>query len=148
MKIPEKENEKKGGLMKIPEMVCKAITGQSLHLIATASKEGKPNLIYVKFLKVYSETQLMVANNKFFKTEKNLLENPKMAIVVLDKETGKSYQLKGSVEIHKKGKEFEDCIEWVKETRVRESKPEMVPKAAVLLNVEEIYCGAERIKED
>ena len=56
--------------MKIPENVRKAIAEQSLHLIATASKEGKPNLIYVKFLKVYNEMQLMVANNKFFKTEK------------------------------------------------------------------------------
>ena len=93
--------------MKIPEKVKKAIAVQDLHLVATASREGKPNLIYVKFLKIYNEEKLMVANNKFFKTEKNLLENPKMAGVVLDKETGKAYQLKGSVEIHKKGNVFE-----------------------------------------
>ena len=134
--------------MKIPEKAQKAIVGQDLHLVATASREGKPNLIYVKFLRVYNEKRLMVANNKFFKTEKNLLENPKMAVVVLDKETGKAYQLKGSVEIHKEGNVFEECVKWVKETRIKESKPEMVPKAAVVLNVEEIYCGAERIEED
>ena len=90
----------------------------------------------------------MIANNKFFKTEKNLLENPKMTIVVLDRETGKAYQLKGSVEIYKEGSVFEECVEWVKKTRIKESKPEIVPKAAVVLNVEEIYCGAKKIEED
>jgi len=134
--------------MKIPKKVLKAIEGQKLHLVATASSKGSPNLIYVGFLKVYSKTQLMVANNKFFKTEKNLLENPKMTSLVLDQETGKAYQLKGNVEIYKEGNVFEECVKWVKETRIRESKSEIIPKAAVLMNVEEIYCGAETIEED
>ncbi len=134
--------------MKIPEKIQKVIAEQTLHLIATASKKGKPNLIYVKFLKVFSKTQLMIADNKFFKTEKNLLENPKIAIVVFDKKEGRTYQLKGSVEIFKEGSVFEECVKWVKKTRIKEAKSAMVPKAAVLMNVKEIYCGAEKIEED
>ncbi len=132
--------------MKIPENIQKTISTQDLHLIATADLAGKPNLIYVKFLKVYNDRQLLIANNKFFKTQKNLAANPKMSVLVLDKETGKSYQLKGGTETHGDGSVFEDCAKWVGEERIKESKPEMVPKAAVVLSVEEIYCGAKKIE--
>ncbi len=130
--------------MKIPQQIQEVIEKQELYTLSTASKEGIPNEIYVKFLKVYNEYQILIANNKFFKTEKNLLDNPKLAFVVWDKEQKKAYQIKGTAEIHKEGKIFEDTVNWVEDLR---SAPTIYPKSAVIVNVEEIYCGAERIEE-
>ena len=72
--------------MKIPKHIQEIIDKQELHILSTSTKDGLPNIIYLKFLKVYNDKQILIANNKFFKTETNLLENPKISFVVLDKE--------------------------------------------------------------
>ncbi len=128
--------------MNIPDYIQKAINDQGLYILGTSSKENVPNLIYVKFLKVYNDSQILIANNKFFKTEKNLKENPQMSFVILDKESGKSYQLKGNVKIYQDGPIFEETVKWVEELR---HNPTTEAKSAVILNIEEIYCGAEKI---
>lgn len=126
--------------MKIPDYIKEIINNQELHTICTASKDGHPNIVYVKFLKVYDDDKVLVANNKFHKTEQNLKENPRMSFVVI--EDKKAYQIKGSTETHTQGPVFDDTVSWVKEKR-----PDMYPKAGVLINVEEIYNGAEKIEE-
>jgi predicted pyridoxine 5'-phosphate oxidase superfamily flavin-nucleotide-binding protein len=128
--------------MKIPKYIQKAINDQELYVLGTSSKDKMPNLIYVKFLKVYNDSQILIADNKFFKTDKNLKENSQMSFLILDKNTGKSYQLKGSVEIYQNGPIFEETVKWVEELR---SSSTTQAKSAVILNVEEIYSGANKI---
>ena len=130
--------------MKIPKYIQEIINKQKLHVLSTSTKKGTPNIIYLKFIKVYNDEQILIANNKFFKTEKNLLENPKISFVVLDNENKKSYQIKGDVEFHKDDQIFKDVLNWVEEKR---SNPTTYPKSAIILNVREIYCGAEKISE-
>ena len=130
--------------MKIPKHIQNVINNQGIHILSTSTKEGIPNIIYLTFLKVYNDNQILIANNKFSKTEKNLIENPKISFVVLDKENRKSYQIKGAVEIHKDDKIYEDTVEWVKTKR-----PDMnSPKSGIILNVEKIYSGAEKVFEE
>ena len=130
--------------MKIPKHIQNTINNQEVHILSTSTKEGVPNIIYLKFLKVYNDDQILIANNLFSKTEKNLIENPRISFVVLDKENRKAYQMKGTVEIHKEDKIYEDTVEWIKIKR-----PDMnSPKSGIILNVEEIYSGAEKISEE
>ena len=131
--------------MEIPKHIQEVIDKQELHILSTSTKEGTPNIIYLKFIKVYNDEQILIANNKFFKTEKNLLENPKISFVVLDKENKKSYQIKGTVEFHKNDQIFKDTVEWVENKR---SGPTTYPKSGIILNVKEIYCGAIKISEE
>jgi len=42
------------------------INKQELHILSTSTKEGTPNIIYLKFIKVYNDEQILIANNKFF----------------------------------------------------------------------------------
>ena len=128
--------------MKIPKHIQDTINSQEVHILSTSTKEGVPNIIYLKFLKVYNDNQILIANNKFFKTEKNLIENPRISFVVFDKENRKSYQIKGTVEFHKDDPIFQDTVEWVKNVR---SGSTTYPKSGIILNVKEIYCGAEQI---
>ena len=131
--------------MKIPKYIQQIINKQELHTLSTSTKDGIPNIIFLKFLKVYNDEQILIANNKFSKTEKNLLENPRISFVVLDKENHKSYQIKGNVEIHKDDKIFKDTVEWVEKER---TSPAIYPKSGITLDVEEIYCGTEKIYEE
>jgi len=131
--------------MRIPGYVRDVIGGQDLHILATAIREGVPNVVYVRFLRVYDDERVLIADNKFFKTASNLGENPRASFVVLDKVKGVSYQLKGSVVFHRDGGVFEEAVEWV-ESLVDD--PSITPKAAVLFDVEEIYCGEEKLPEE
>ena len=128
--------------MVIPQDIQEIIGKQNLYYLATASKDGKPNLICLTFIKVYDDYQLLIADNKFEKTRKNLEENPQIAIVVYDEASRASYQLKGTASLHTEGDCFEDTISWVNE---RIPDGHIKPKAGVVLNVEEIYCGTERV---
>ncbi len=49
----------------------------------------------------------MIGDNFFNKTLKNLEENPRICILCYDSETKRSYQIKGSVKVHKSGPEFD-----------------------------------------
>lgn len=132
-------------VMIIPEHIRGVIDGMDLHVLATASREGVPNVVYVRFLRVYDDERILIADNKFFKTASNLGENPRASFVVLDKKKGVSYQVKGTVEFHRSAGVFEETVEWV-ESLVDD--PSITPKAAVLFGVEEIYCGADKIPEE
>ncbi len=129
--------------MKIPKHIQKLINEESIHILSTSSKDGIPNTIYLKFLKVYNDQQILIANNKFFKTEKNLIENPNMSFLIFDKENKKAYQLKGNVEFHKDDEIFSETVKWVEKERL---SPGTFPKSGILMTIKEIYSGAKRIE--
>ncbi len=126
--------------MKIPEHIKDVIANQKVHVLSTSSRDGKPNTIYLTFLRIRDDEHVLIADNKFFKTEKNLKENPVLSFLVMDEKNRKAYQLKGRTEMYTEGEIFQETVRWVKER-----KPDLVPKAAVLMEVEEIYSGADRI---
>jgi predicted pyridoxine 5'-phosphate oxidase superfamily flavin-nucleotide-binding protein len=84
----------------------------------------------------YDESTIVVADNYFEKTRKNILSGSKGSILFMTAE-GKAFQIKGSIEYHKEGPIFDDMKRW---------NPKIRPgHAAAALNVEEIYSGAERL---
>lgn len=108
--------------------------------IATADKNGTPNIVYVTFLKAYDDETILIADNKFSKTGINLKSNPVLSFVVLDPDARKAYQVKGKAEYITEGEKYDYAVEWVHGLR-----PELTPKAGVYVSVDEIYCGAEKL---
>ena len=105
-------------------------------ILATVSPEGVPNIIYVGCVGAFGEDRLLVADNYFDKTRKNLLSGGKGAILFRSKE-GKAYQVKGTLEYHKSGEIFDHMKTW---------NPSSHPgHGAAALQVEEVYSGAEKI---
>jgi hypothetical protein len=121
-------------MAKMPEDVKQTLEKQKPVPIATASKNGVPNVVFIGLLKILDDERLLIADNFFNKTAANLQENPKMSIVCYNSETKKSFQIKGSVEVHRSGPIYEDMVKWVHGVN-----PKLPAKAAVLFKVEEIY---------
>ncbi|MBN1764593.1 MAG: pyridoxamine 5'-phosphate oxidase family protein [Sedimentisphaerales bacterium] len=123
-------------MIQLPDTVKKAILKQDVFPVATCSREGTPNVIYVKYLKVIDDETVVLADNYFHKTRDNIQKNPNLAFVVLDEEKG-SFQIKGSVQWSNDGPLYDDMLTWV---------PDKFPRiAAVVLHVEKIYNGAEQL---
>jgi hypothetical protein len=127
-------------MAKIPSEVIENIDELKPFPVATASAEGKPNLIYVSFLRVLDKETLELADNFFFKTRKNLEANPVMAVTFWGEAIDDCYQVKGSVDIETEGPVYDDCVAWV-----QSANEDMEPKAAAILHVEEVYSGKERL---
>ena len=124
-------------MAKIPDVVKKAISKQELFCVATSSSKGIPNVVYIKYLKVVDDETILIGDNYLHKTRDNIVNNGKIAFAVLDEEKG-SFQIKGTARRLTEGTMFDEVQKWV---------TEKLPKAAaVVMNVEEIYNGAEIIR--
>ena len=124
-------------MSQLPESVNKAWADRKGPIVlATVDKEGKPNVIYASCVSKFSEDTIVVANNYFDKTLKNILAGTKGSLLFITN-ANKSFQIKGSIEYHKDGKIFEDMKQW---------NPTKLPgHAAAALKVEEVYSGAEKL---
>ncbi len=121
----------------LPEEVIKAWEEKSGPVILTTVDEsGKPNSIYATCISRYDESTIVVADNYFDKTRKNILAGSKASILFITK-NGTSYQVKGSIQLHSEGKIFDDMKKW---------NPAKHPgHAAAALTVEEVFSGSKKI---
>ena len=105
-------------------------------VLATIDDVGTPNIIYATCVSIFGTDKLVVADNFFNKTRANILAGSKGSLLFITKEK-KAYQVKGPLEYHKEGEIFNDMKKW---------NPQQHPgHAAAVLNVEEVYSGAERL---
>ena len=121
-------------MVKMPSDVKETLQKQKPIAIATASRNGAPNVVYIAFLKILDDENIMIGDNYFNKTAANLAENPRIAIICYDKEAKRSFQIKGSVKVHTSGPYFEEMKRWVADV-----SPKYPAKAAVMVKVEEIF---------
>ncbi len=100
--------------------------------LATASKDGTPNVIIVGAWKLMDDESVLISDQFFLKTFRNLQENPKVAFSFWGDKGG--YQIKGTASIHKGDQVFTDDIEFMKV-----KYPKLTPKSAVLVKFTEVY---------
>jgi predicted pyridoxine 5'-phosphate oxidase superfamily flavin-nucleotide-binding protein len=107
----------------------------AIYSVATASKDGLPNVVPIHFVKIYDgEDTILLVDNFMDKTLKNLKENPRIAISVWDQNKKAAYQLKGEATIVNSGKPFDDAVAWVQKTM-----PALNPKSAILFRVTTVF---------
>ena len=105
-------------------------------ILATVGEDGVPNIIYATCVGVFGEDRLVVADNYFDKTRKNLLTGGRGSLLFRCTD-GKAYQVKGKLEYHKDGKIFDDMKTW--------NPSEHPGHAAAAICVEEVYSGAKKL---
>jgi predicted pyridoxine 5'-phosphate oxidase superfamily flavin-nucleotide-binding protein len=127
-------------MAKLPEEVKTAIDNAATACVATADNNAVSNVVYVSYLKYEDDETIVIADNKFRKTRENLAINPKLACVVLNADTKKAYQIKGTVKRYSEGNRYQAVVDWV-----HVKHPQMTPKAVLYVQVEEVYCGGEQI---
>lgn len=119
-------------MVKIPSDIKDVVSKQAPLPIATADKNGIPNVVFVGMWKFLDDETILFVDNFFNKTEKNIKANPNMAIVAFDGAIGKSYQIKGTIEIETSGPMFDIA------TEMADAK-KLPGKAAFVFKITEIY---------
>jgi predicted pyridoxine 5'-phosphate oxidase superfamily flavin-nucleotide-binding protein len=121
----------------LPELVMKEWEKREGPIVfSTVDTKGIPNAIYANSVSMYDSKTIVVADNYFDKTRKNILSGSKGSILFITNDK-KSFQVKGSIKYHRTGKIFNDMKKW---------NPDKYPGyAAVALKVEEVYSGSEKL---
>ncbi|MHC1770974.1 MAG: pyridoxamine 5'-phosphate oxidase family protein [Flexilinea sp.] len=121
----------------LPEEVSKAWENrEGPAILTTVDIEGNPNAIYVNSVSKYSDDMLVIADNYFNKTRKNILAGTKATLLFITNE-GKPYQIKGEIKYYTEGAIFDDMKRW---------NPAKHPgHAAAALKVGQVFSQAERL---
>jgi predicted pyridoxine 5'-phosphate oxidase superfamily flavin-nucleotide-binding protein len=105
-------------------------------IFATVSEESTPNAIYVTCVALYDDGTVLIADNYFDKTRRNIHAGSRGSFLFMT-EDNKTYQIKGTISYHTSGPLFDHMKSW---------NPEKHPgHAAAALAVEEVYSGAEKL---
>ncbi len=132
-------------MVSIPKHVQEFLTDK-LAWVATASRDGMPNVTPKGSVKLLDEHHVLFADLFSLKTRKNLEENKKVAVTVVDTATFKGYQIKGTAEILDSGQIFDETARQLK------ASPMQLPPMHYLvkITVESVFdqsVGAEAGKQ-
>lgn len=124
-------------MAKLPEDVSKAWDNRKGPVVfSTVDKNGVPNAIYATCVSKFDEETIVIADNYFDKTRKNIQSGSKGSVLFITNED-KSFQVKGVVEYHTEGKFFNDMKKW---------NPTKHPgHAATVVKIEEVYSGSKNL---
>jgi predicted pyridoxine 5'-phosphate oxidase superfamily flavin-nucleotide-binding protein len=109
---------------------------QQTVVLATATKEGVPNVVPIGAKKIINEETILISDQFFNKTLKNIKENPYVAITIWDNHEG--YQLKGTVIVETSGPRFEETAKWIEEMGKAVNIP-LKSKGALIVQLTDIY---------
>jgi len=124
-------------MIKLPKEVSEAWEQkQDAVVLTTVDENGLPNSIYATCVSKFDDQTIVVADNYFDKTRKNVLAGSKGALLFITKD-GKSYQIKGSFDYLTQGEIFDDMKKW--------NPTEHPGHAASALKVETVFKGAEKL---
>ena len=124
-------------MAKITEEMKSAIERAKVVVIATINEAGEPNVVPIAYKKVLSDDELLLVNIFMRKTEGNIKVNPRVAVSAWYTDSSgisKGYQFKGKARIETSGRSFDEGARMVKTV-----EPELIPKSAVIINVDSIY---------
>ena len=94
-------------MAKLTEDAKKIIAEFGPALIATASKEGKPNVSPKGSFRVLDDEHVIFANIASPRTLANLKENPQLTAIIFDRSTRKGCRIWGKAEIMDSGDLFD-----------------------------------------
>ena len=123
-------------MAKMNQRIKEIFEKQETIVLATATKDGLPNVVPVNAKKIIDDETILISDQFFNKTLKNLQVNPQLAITVWDKLEG--YQIKGTATIETSGKRFEETAKWIDEIGKKLNLP-IKSKGAIIVKLTEIY---------
>jgi len=102
--------------------------------LATASKDGEPNVVPVGSVYLIDPETIWIGNNFMNQSMRNLQENPRACLYVWGPEIKGCLKIKAKVTIHTSGPDYEKIRDMIKARRA-----DLVCKALLVLRITEVY---------
>jgi len=119
-------------MIKVTSEIKESLQAAKLAYLSTASPDGTPNVVPIGAVKFLDDETILISDQYFGKTLRNLRENPKIALAWWGEKEG--YQVKADITIHTEGEIFRQNVEWVKSL-----KATLNPKSAIVGKITSAY---------
>jgi predicted pyridoxine 5'-phosphate oxidase superfamily flavin-nucleotide-binding protein len=121
-------------MVKLSEEIKTAFSKVKIFPVATASKDGIPNVVPIGFCQLMDDETIWIVDNFMLKSLANLKENPNVAIYVWGPDTGGCFQIKGKANVIDSGEKFEKM-----RSIVNSAKPGLPAKTLVEVEITEVF---------
>lgn len=121
-------------MVKLTEEIIESIGKLKVFPLATASKDGVPNVAPMGALMVKDPETIWIQDNFMHKTLANVEENPKAAIFVYGAGAKGCFQIKADVTVKKSGPELDEM-----KATIEAMKPGLPGKSLLILKVTEVF---------
>ena len=111
-----------------------AFSKMKIFPVATASKEGTPNVIPLGMVELVNDETIWITDNFMNKTISNLRVNPKIALYIWGPEIKGCFQIKGVAAIKNSGPEYEEM-----KMKVNQKRPELPARSLVIVKITEVF---------
>ena len=121
-------------MVKLNEEMKIAFSKVKIFPVATASKEGIPNVVPIGFCQLIYDDTIWIVDNFMRKSLANLKENPNVAIYVWGPDTGCCFQIKGKAIVIESGEKFEKM-----KSIVHTAKPGLPAKTLIEVQISNVF---------
>ena len=121
----------------LTEEMIESIKAVPVFPLATASKDGIPNVAPMGMVFVVDPETIWIADNYMNKTRFNVEENPKASLYVYGAGAKGCLQIKADVTVATEGPDFEKLV-----ALAYEKKPTLNPKAVLILKITNLFTCA------
>ena len=102
--------------------------------VATASKDGTPNVVPIGVVELVSDDTIWITDNFMNKSLGNLVANPKIALYVWGAEIKGCFQIKGVASVKTSGKDFDAM-----KAKINAKNPAMPARSLIIVKVTEVF---------
>ncbi|MFA5294541.1 MAG: pyridoxamine 5'-phosphate oxidase family protein [Methanoregulaceae archaeon] len=102
--------------------------------VATASKDGTPNVVPIGVVELVSDDTIWITDNFMNKSLENLVANPKIALYIWGPEIKGCFQIKGHVTVKSSGADFDK----MKET-INKKNPALPARSLIIVKITEVF---------
>lgn len=121
-------------MVRLTEDMKEAVSRMKVFPVATASKDGTPNVIPLAMVRLVDDETIWITDNFMNKSMTNLRTNPKVAIYVWGPEIKGCFQIKGVTSIKTSGPEFEEM-----KADINRKRPELPARSLIIMKITEVF---------
>ncbi|MGA2122296.1 MAG: pyridoxamine 5'-phosphate oxidase family protein [Methanoregula sp.] len=121
-------------MVKLNADMKEAFSKMKIFPVATASKDGIPNVVPLGMVELHSDDTIWIVDNFLNKSMTNLRTNPKCAIYIWGPEIKGCFQIKGVTSIKTSGPEYEEM-----KANVNRKKPELPARSLVIMKITQVF---------
>ena len=126
-------------MVKLTAEMKEAFAKMKIFPVATASKDGTPNVVPIGVVELVSDDTIWITDNFMNKTLSNIRLNPKIALYVWGADIKGCYQIKGVATIKSSGREYDEM-----KAKLNVKNPALPARSLIIVKITEVFeCKPE-----
>jgi len=121
-------------MVKLTAELKEAVSKMKVFPVATATKDGTPNVIPIAIVELVDDETLWITDNFMNKTLSNLRTNPKIALYVWGPEIKGCFQIKGVASIRTSGPDYESMKD-----KINKKNPALPARSLVIVKITDVF---------